>query len=87
VLESSVERIIVDTRFADIPLGLYVIRGENIVLVGPVDEERDRSQTMLTQVDVNEILAAKKQEEENTRLKAELSKQLRVDWFKDDDLF
>ena len=34
VLENAVERVIVDTRFADVPLGLYVIRGENVVLLG-----------------------------------------------------
>ena len=34
VLEQAVERIVVGTRFADVPLGLYVIRGENVVLLG-----------------------------------------------------
>lgn len=34
VLEEAVERIIVGKRFADVPLGLYVIRGENVVLLG-----------------------------------------------------
>ena len=36
VLEEAVERLIVDKRFADVPLGLYVIRGENVVLLGEV---------------------------------------------------
>ena len=36
VLESAVERIIVGTSYADVPLGLYVIRGENVVLLGEV---------------------------------------------------
>lgn len=34
VLEQACERIIIDKRFADVPLGLYVIRGENVVLIG-----------------------------------------------------
>jgi len=36
VLEEAIERIIVDKRFADVPLGLYVIRGENVVLIGQI---------------------------------------------------
>ena len=36
VLEEAVERVIVGKRFADVPLGLYVIRGENVVLLGQI---------------------------------------------------
>ena len=34
VLEQAFERVIVGNKFGDVPLGLYVIRGENIVLLG-----------------------------------------------------
>ena len=34
VLEQALERVIVGTKFGDVPLGLYVIRGENVVLLG-----------------------------------------------------
>lgn len=33
VLSDAVERIIVDRQFGDIPLGLYIVRGENVVLM------------------------------------------------------
>jgi small nuclear ribonucleoprotein (snRNP)-like protein len=36
VLEEAVERVIIDKRYADVPLGLYVIRGENVVLLGQI---------------------------------------------------
>lgn len=36
VLENAYERIIVDDVYGDIPLGVYVIRGENIVIMGEV---------------------------------------------------
>ena len=36
VLESAVERVVHSGRYADVPLGLYVIRGENIVLLGEI---------------------------------------------------
>ena len=34
VLEGACERVIVGELYCDIPLGLYVIRGENVVLIG-----------------------------------------------------
>ena len=34
VLEGACERLIVGDLYCDIPLGLYVIRGENVVLIG-----------------------------------------------------
>ena len=34
VLEGACERVIVGEMYCDIPLGLYVIRGENVVLLG-----------------------------------------------------
>ena len=34
VLEGACERVIVGEIYCDIPLGLYVIRGENVVLIG-----------------------------------------------------
>ena len=34
VLEGACERVIVGEIYCDIPLGLYIIRGENVVLIG-----------------------------------------------------
>ena len=36
VLEHALERVIVGRQFSDVPLGLYVIRGENVVLLGQI---------------------------------------------------
>lgn len=41
VLEGAVERIIVGTLYAEDPLGLYVVRGENVVLLGDIDAAHD----------------------------------------------
>lgn len=41
VLETASERIIVGNLYAEKPLGLYVVRGENVVLLGEVDETKD----------------------------------------------
>lgn len=36
VLESTVERIVVKDLFADLPLGLYIVRGENVLLMAEI---------------------------------------------------
>ena len=40
VLEDALERIIMGTLFCEIPLGLYIIRGENVVLLGEIEPSR-----------------------------------------------
>lgn len=35
------ERIIVGSQYGEIPLGLHVLRGENVVLMGEIDEAQD----------------------------------------------
>uniref|UniRef100_A0A6T8C566 U6 snRNA-associated Sm-like protein LSm1 n=1 Tax=Prymnesium polylepis TaxID=72548 RepID=A0A6T8C566_9EUKA len=78
VLEQAVERIIVGTKFSDIPLGLYVIRGENVVLLGQLDDAKEKHTTeeLLTRVEAEEILLAKKAEEEERKLKASLTRHM-----------
>lgn len=41
IMEQSVERIVVGQLYAEVALGLYVVRGENVVLLGEIDEARD----------------------------------------------
>ena len=41
VLEAAYERIIVENKYADKALGLYIVRGENVVLLGQIDDARD----------------------------------------------
>ena len=41
VLESAIERIVVGTLYAELRLGLYVVRGENVVLLGEIDDAKD----------------------------------------------
>lgn len=76
VLENAVERVIVDTRFADVPLGLYVIRGENVVLLGEMDDAKEAKTTteLLTEAPVEDLLAAKREAEDSARLKSNLSR-------------
>jgi len=44
VLSGSVERVFsLDEPVEEVPLGLYLIRGDNVTLVGEVDTELDKA--------------------------------------------
>lgn len=40
VLHQTVERIHVGKKYGDIPRGIFVVRGENVVLLGEIVSER-----------------------------------------------
>ena len=70
VLQDAVERIIVGASYSDIPLGLYIVRGENVVLMGEVDETKETEG--LTMVDNDEIKRAREAEKAAEKLKGEM---------------
>lgn len=69
VLEKATERIIVGSLYAEVPLGLYVVRGENVVLLGEIDESKDPPH-LLRQVSESEIKQAQKGEAEADKIKS-----------------
>eukprot|EP00798_Chlamydomonas_sp_ICE-L_P023663 gene23663-9194_t len=71
VIVESMERIFVGEQFGDIPLGLQLIRGENVVLLGRVDADYEvQEHEGLTRVSEDEIKQAFKAEKEAKRMKA-----------------
>ncbi len=68
VLDQAVERIIVGGMYSDVPLGLYMLRGENLVLMGQLDPAREVP-VGLTRVSEAEIRVAARAEREEARLK------------------
>ncbi|XP_022154301.1 sm-like protein LSM1B [Momordica charantia] len=76
VLEGSCERVIVGDLYSDIPLGLYVIRGENVVLLGELDLEKEELPPHMTHVSAVEIKRAQKAEREASDLKGTIRKRL-----------
>ncbi|TYH70976.1 hypothetical protein ES332_D05G153200v1 [Gossypium tomentosum] len=56
--------------------GLYVIRGENVVLIGELDLEREELPPHMTHVSVAEIRRAQKAEREATDLKGTMRKRM-----------
>ncbi|KAG6425803.1 hypothetical protein SASPL_110007 [Salvia splendens] len=55
VLEGAWERVIVGGLYCDIPLGLYIIRGENVVLIGELDLDKEELPSHMTRVSSEEI--------------------------------
>jgi len=64
VVEEAYERIIVGEVFGDIPLGLYVIRGENVVLLGQIDPAREEPAGLrrVSEADIKQAQKAEKAE-------------------------
>ncbi|KAI8470970.1 MAG: hypothetical protein J3K34DRAFT_245019 [Monoraphidium minutum] len=68
VLEEAVERVIVGGNYSDIPLGMYLLRGENLVLMGQLDPNHE-APPGLTAVPEGDIREALRAEREEARLK------------------
>ncbi|XP_075714920.1 U6 snRNA-associated Sm-like protein LSm1 [Rhinoderma darwinii] len=64
VLHQTVERIHVGKKYGDIPRGIFVVRGENVVLLGEIDLEKE-SDTQLLQVSIEEILEEQRVEQQS----------------------
>lgn len=55
-MEDTFERVTIAKKYADIPLGLYIVRGDNIVLLGQLDLTKTEKETGLTEVSAEEIV-------------------------------
>ena len=57
MLHQTIERIHVGKCYGDIPRGVFVVRGENVVLLGEIDAEKTEPKDIgLTEVSLEEIL-------------------------------
>ncbi|KAK7571822.1 hypothetical protein V9T40_014294 [Parthenolecanium corni] len=63
VLHRTVERIHVGSKYGDLPVGVTIIRGENVILLGEIDPFKEMTQP-LTEVSLTEILSLQKAEQE-----------------------
>lgn len=52
--------ILPSDKYCDIPLGLFLVRGDNLILLGEVDEEKEASQKLekVSPAELTELLAA-----------------------------
>ncbi|KAF4527448.1 hypothetical protein B566_EDAN015781 [Ephemera danica] len=63
VLHRTIERIHVGREYGDIERGVFIVRGENVVLLGEIDAEREAT-LPLKEVSVDDILDAQRREQE-----------------------
>eukprot|EP01040_Poterioochromonas_malhamensis_P006297 gene6297-6776_t len=65
VLEDTVERVYFEDLYAEISVGLFLLRGDNVVIFGEYDEEQQKQyQLTLNRVSLEELKARKKSKEE-----------------------
>eukprot|EP00188_Purpureofilum_apyrenoidigerum_P001543 Plantae.Rhodophyta-Purpureofilum_apyrenoidigerum.ctg18601.p1 GENE.Plantae.Rhodophyta-Purpureofilum_apyrenoidigerum.ctg18601~~Plantae.Rhodophyta-Purpureofilum_apyrenoidigerum.ctg18601.p1 ORF type:complete len:143 (-),score=31.95 Plantae.Rhodophyta-Purpureofilum_apyrenoidigerum.ctg18601:778-1206(-) len=84
VLENAVERIVIAETFGDVPQGIFVIRGENVMILGEVDPSKEASiGRHLQQVSPTEIkraLKAQKADKEAFRRREKLEWPIQEDF-------
>lgn len=76
VLEGACDRVIVGDLYCDIPLGLYIIRGENVVLIGELAVDKEELPPHMTRVSEVEIREAQKAERVASDLKGTMRKRM-----------
>jgi U6 snRNA-associated Sm-like protein LSm1 len=62
LLSNTIERVCVENKYGDIPKGVYLVRGENVVLIGEVDNTIPHKHDTI-KVSVEEILELQKNEQ------------------------
>ncbi|XP_020367885.1 U6 snRNA-associated Sm-like protein LSm1 [Rhincodon typus] len=75
VLHQTLERIHVGRKYGDIPRGIFVVRGENVVLLGEIDLEKE-SASSLQPVTIEKILEELRLEQEIRRRAEKLKLQV-----------
>ncbi|KAK9719074.1 Sm-like protein LSm1 [Basidiobolus ranarum] len=78
VLQDTIERIYVGECYGDIPRGIFIVRGENVVLLGEVDLEKE-DDIHLRQLPIEEILVAQKCEIEERQKREKLRNKILYD--------
>ncbi|KAL2014447.1 hypothetical protein VTN00DRAFT_1972 [Thermoascus crustaceus] len=64
VLQDTIERLYAGNLYADIPRGVYLVRGENVLLLGEIDlDKEDEIPPNLRQAPFQEVFELKKKEE------------------------
>ena len=68
ILEDTCERVLLPGRFCDVPLGLYIVRGDTIVLMGEVDPETEADNMKLIRLTPEEMMELEDVEPEESKL-------------------
>ncbi|UZJ51140.1 hypothetical protein CBS101457_000460 [Exobasidium rhododendri] len=76
VLQDTIERMFSGNRYFDIPRGLYLVRGENVVLLGEIDLDKEDDQSICAPVrpEAISMLMSARTAETEARIQAEKRK-------------
>lgn len=74
MLQDTVERLFVQKFYADIDRGLFLVRGENVLLLGEIDLDKDEYVPAPFELAPVEKVFALKKAEDQERSKAEKKK-------------
>jgi len=70
IMRDTIERIFVGKEFGDIPRGVFLIRGDNVVMIGEVGDDKEvEMQRILKKVSLQQILVAQKIEQDTEKAK------------------
>lgn len=84
VLQSTTERIFVDGMYCDIPRGVYIVRGENVLLLGEIDLDRE-DDIPFRQATVQELFSEQRREQIETKKREKVQRRkLRALGFEDE---
>ncbi|KAJ1511422.1 SM-like, degradation of cytoplasmic mRNAs and positively regulates transcription initiation [Coelomomyces lativittatus] len=75
VFQDTIERIHVGEAYSDIERGIFLVRGENVVLLGEMDGELE-DQLGLNSVPIEAILLLQKQEAEKRQVYQKIQKKV-----------
>ncbi|PWN28001.1 LSM-domain-containing protein [Jaminaea rosea] len=81
VFQDTVERTYVGTDYTDIPMGIYLVRGENVVMLGEIDLDNDPPPAVrpVPAESISQLMMANKEQQAQRRArekrKAELMKE------------
>jgi U6 snRNA-associated Sm-like protein LSm1 len=56
ILEDTCERVLLPGKFCDVPLGLYIVRGDTIVLLGEINPETEQERMGLEKLSAEEMM-------------------------------
>ncbi|KAF8533190.1 hypothetical protein BDD12DRAFT_866532 [Trichophaea hybrida] len=84
VLQSTIERIYTGKMYCDIPRGVYIVRGENVLLLGEIDLDRE-DDVPLQPGSVQDVFAEQNREKGETKRKDKVHRRkLRALGFEDE---
>ncbi|KAJ3154529.1 hypothetical protein HDU86_004658 [Geranomyces michiganensis] len=77
VLQDTVERTYVAGQYGDVYRGIFVIRGENVVLLGEIDKEKEQNlMKQLQNAPIAEVREAQKREQERAKIREKAQKRV-----------